>query len=221
MTPSGALGVLARAGGAALDGATRLVAARPAAKPLHPRGDVVHARLQRVGLHPPTGVDWLDEPGVDDVLVRSSRAVGLPAALPDIHGLALRVPVGDGRHGDLLLASTGLGRLSRFVLTVSWSPQGRPMTSLLPYRTPRGPLLLAAEAVTDTELELRAATPGGGWRTFGRLTPAAGGGADAMVSFNPVRNTVPGLDNYEWVRRLREPAYRRARRTRGEPPQAL
>lgn len=217
---SSALDAVARLGGAALSGATRLVAVRPAAKPLHPRGDVLHARLQRVGARPPTGVAWLDGPGTDDVLVRSSRAVGLPGVLPDIHGLAIRVPVGDGRHGDLLLASTGLGRLTRFVLTASRSPQGRPMTSLLPYRTQRGPVLLAAEGVSDNQYELRVASPGGEWRTFGHLTLASTSGADAMVSFDPVRSTLPGLDNFEWVRRLREPAYRRARHTRGDAPEA-
>jgi hypothetical protein len=34
------------------------------------------------------------------------------------------------------------------------------------------------------------------------------------VSFDPTRNTVPGLENYDWVRRLREPSYGTARHTR-------
>ena len=206
---------LAGLGGAALAGATRVVAAaREAAKPLHPTGAVMPARLTRSGARPPTGVPWLDEPGTDEVLVRESRAVGLPGGVPDIFGLAVRVPLDGGRQGDLLFASTGLGRVGRFVLTPAWTPYGRPMTTLLPYRTPRGPLLLAATAAGDTELELSCATPGGAWRSFGHLTLSRTAGADPLVSFDPLLNTVPGLENYDWVRRLREPAYWTARRSR-------
>ena len=75
-------------------------------------------RLVRTGSGEPSGVPWLDAVGEDEVLVRFSRAIGLPRALPDIHGIAMRVPAED-RFGDLLLASTGLGRLTRFVLTAS------------------------------------------------------------------------------------------------------
>ena len=100
------------AGGQLLRAATGVVAARPAAKPLHPRGSVVRGTLRRTGAAERTGAAWLDDAGEDSVLVRQSRAVGLPAPVPDIFGLALRVPTGEGRHGDLLLASTGLGRLT-------------------------------------------------------------------------------------------------------------
>jgi len=64
-----------------------------------------------------TGAAWLDDAGEDDVVVRLSRAVGLPPPAPDVFGLALRVPTAGGRYGDLLFASTGLGRLTRFTLT--------------------------------------------------------------------------------------------------------
>ena len=94
----------ASAGGAALSGATRIVSAvRPVAKPLHPRGDVVTGRLRRSGGGPATGSQWLDGPGSDEVLVRRSRALGLPTGLPDIHGQAVVAidyavsPADDGR----------------------------------------------------------------------------------------------------------------------------
>src|SRR5919199_4303697 len=104
-------------GGQALRAATITVAAaRPAAKPLHLEGSVVTGRLERLG-GLSTGAAWLDQAGEDEVLVRQSRAVGLPQVAPDIFGVAIRVPVPGGRHGDLLFASTGLGRLSRFTLT--------------------------------------------------------------------------------------------------------
>lgn len=203
------------AGGAGLAGAVRLVTAvRPDAKPLHPRGDVVTARLRRTGANPPTGSAWLDGSGSHEVLVRRSRAVGLPDGLPDIHGLAVRVPLEGGGHGDLLLATTGTGRLTRFVLTVGRTPCSRPMTTLLPYRTPTGPRLLATVARSETRLVLAHASPGGVWHPFADLVLSGAAGPDALVSFDPVRNTLPGLGNYEWVRRLREPGYGTARISR-------
>lgn len=203
-------------GGAVLAGAVRLVAAaRPAAKPLHPRGAVERARLTRTGARPRTGVPWLDEAGEDRVLLRRSRAVGLPAGLPDIHGLALRVPVTADRHADLLLATTGLGAVTRFLLTASRTPQGRPMTTLLPYRGPHGPLLLAAVAEGSDSFRLLCGPARGDWRPFAelRVEPEAEA-PDPLLSFDPVLNPVPGLRLYEWVRRLREPGYAAARGSR-------
>jgi hypothetical protein len=203
------------AGGALLAAATRSVAAvRPAAKPLHPAGDVVTGRVYRRGLRPGTGVAWLDEPGEDEVLVRLSRAIGLPGTMPDIHGLALRVPVPGGGFGDLLLASTGFGRLTRFVLTASRSAQGRPMTTLLPYRTSTGPLLIGARADGVETFELSCAPAGGDWRPFADLRLCRLPADDAPVSFDPVRHQLPGLEQYPAVARLREPAYHTARGSR-------
>lgn len=207
----------AAAGGQALRGATALVAAlRPARKPLHPRGDVVRATLTRFGARPATCVPWLDEPGEDWVQLRVSRAVGLPRFLPDIHGMALRVPTPKG-YGDVLLASTGTGRLTRFVLTAAHEPGGRPMSTLLPYRTPSGAVLLGATEVGPGRWSLAVASPQGPWRPFADLVRSDETG-DADVSFDPVRNTIPGLEVAGWVRRLREPSYRTARRSRSAGP---
>jgi len=209
----------ARAGGAALAGATRALAAiRPAAKPLHPLGRLRTARVERHGCTRPTGVAWLDEPGADEVLVRVSRAVGLPEALPDIHGLAVRIPLPNGTAADLLLASTGSGRVSRFVLTASRGLEGRPLTTLLPYRTPSGPVILRARPTAPDDFELSVASPGGEWRPFAMLRLGPEAADQRRVSFDPVLNTLPGLEPYDWVRRLREPAYRVARRTRRPGP---
>jgi hypothetical protein len=204
------------AGGQILRAATGMIAARPAAKPLHPRGSVVHGTLHRSGSEDRTGARWLDQSGDDQVLVRHSRATGLPSPIPDIYGLAIRVPTDGGRRGDLLFASTGLGRLTRFTLTPATSPHRRPMTTLLPYRTPAGALLLSAVFQADSKVELAWAIRSGAWNTFAELSldddPADAG--DLLVSFDPVRNVLPGLETYEWVRRLREPAYATARRSR-------
>lgn len=213
--------LLPSAGGAALGVVFSVVSRiRPAAKPLHPRGRLVSATVRRTGLHPPVGVAWLDEPGRDDVLARVSRAVGLPPPVPDIGGLAVRVLETSGREADLLFATTGLGALSRYVLRFSRSPHTRPHSTLFPYRTPTGAVVLAAVPWADgAGYDLLCATAAGPWRRFGQIelgqTPAVAP-PDPLVSFDPVRNTLPGLEPLAWVRRLREPAYASARRARGD-----
>jgi len=214
--------VASSAGGQVLRAATGIVAVRPAAKPLHPRGAVVRGDLRRAGaptLGPAdrSGVPWLDEAGDDEVLVRQSRSVGLPEGFPDVHGLAVRVSTPGGGYGDLLFATTGLGRLTRFVLTPARTPYERPMTTLLPYRTPSGGVLLCAAFRDDTSIELGWAIRSGAWHPFAELSlhPDPGGDEDPAVSFDPVGHTLPGLETYDWVRRLRQPSYRTARRSRG------
>lgn len=211
---------LAATGGAALGAAARTIAlVRPAAKPLHPRGEVLTGRLRRAGTLSPTGVPWLDaaseDPEGEEVLVRRSRAVGLPAPVPDIHGLAIRVPLPGGGtpYGDLLLASTGLGLMSRFVLVPTRDPASRPLTTLLPYRSPVGPLVLGARPAGRDAFELSYAVGSRPFEVFAELelSPTR---ADPLVSFDPVENGIPGLEQYGWVTRLREPAYALARRSR-------
>jgi hypothetical protein len=185
-------------------------------KPLHPAGSVSPAVLHRLG-GGRSGVAWLDRPGEDEVLVRQSRSVGLPRWAPDVFGLAVRVPTGAGRHGDLLFSNTGLGPLSRFLLVPTRSLTARAMGTLLPYRSSLGPLLLSAVHHDSTTVALSWARGTGPWCRFATLTlaEAPSGESDAPVCFDPVRNTVPGLENYDWVRRLREPSYAAARRSRG------
>jgi hypothetical protein len=206
--------------GSLLASATGAVASlRRARKPLHPRGEVLAGRIYRrgrdaaTGTSGTTGVAWLDEPGEDDVDVRRSRAIGLPSWLPDIHGLAVRVRTAAG-EGDLLLATTGHGRISRFTLTASRQAQQRPMTTLLPYRTPTGPVLLGLEALGDETYDLSWARPRGGWHVFGTLYLTTRHGDDVAISFDPISHQLPGLRQYPTVVRLREPAYLRARRSR-------
>jgi hypothetical protein len=192
---------------------------RPSGRPLHPTGSVGRGVLRRRGGDVPSGVAWLDEPGEDEVLVRASRSAGLPAPLPDVFGLAVRVPTGPQAYGDLLLASSGAGPLSRFVFTPALRPGNRVLTTITPYRTDGGPVLLSADHRTDRVVELAWARGRGPWHGFAalQLGEESVGGSDAGVTFDAMRNTVAGLEVYDWVRRLREPSYRSARRSRGLP----
>lgn len=208
------LSVPARVVGSALATSISAIArVRPAQKPLHPHGEYAQAVLTRNGIPTaPTGVPWLDAPGSDRATVRLSRAVGLPQGWYDVQGFAVRVDLETG-HADLLFASTGLGRLTRFVLTISASVGGRPYTTLLPYRGPHGPLLLAARAESERAFELFVATGTGPWTVLGRIQ-LEGPYSGPTISFDPIRFTLPGLPPYAWVRAIRLPAYRAARRSR-------
>ena len=211
---------LARALGAALRLAfAALSRVRPSAKPLHPRGTVLAGVISRHGLDVPVDVPWIDHPGCDEVLVRMSRSIGLPSPLPDVYGMAIRVPCGPQRRGDLLLSTTGTSRLTRYLLLPARRPGRRTYGSLLPYRTPSGPLLIAAapRAEHGRDYDLLCARPTGPFRRFGRLRlqDSAGSEEEPSVSFDPVLNTVPDLLPYAWAARLRQGAYAAARRSRG------
>lgn len=217
--------------GAGLAAALGVVGRARRAKALHPAGAVLAGTLERHG-RARSGIAWLDARGEDGVVVRLSRGGGLPPALPDVLGLAIRwVGDDDALPVDLLLSTTGSAPFLRHVLR-PWRTGGSgPFTTLVPFRAPRGPVLLAAvpeppralpaapEALaavlarSPMTLNLAYAAPLGPWRSFGRLVVrgAVGPGVDLPVRFDPLR-TPPGLDTYPWVAALREPAYREARR---------
>ncbi len=188
---------------------------RPARKPLHPRGELHTAVIERSGLREPIGVPWIDEPGTSTGLVRMSRAIGIPTSLPDIHGLALRLPLDGRSHADILFATTGLGRLSRFVLIPAQRPGQRAYSTLLPYRTASGTVVLAAVPVGADGLvfDLACASLGGPWESFARMTLTVTTSGDSP-SYDPVLNQLPGLEYYQWAASLREGSYRAARRSR-------
>jgi hypothetical protein len=201
-----------------LFGAVGLV--RPAAKPLHPAGSVFPVTVQRYGMLDADrlGVPWIDEAGQTEGTIRFSRATGLPQTVPDIHGLALRIPDGtaDGGHADVLMATTGLGRLTRFALTPSRTRGSASYSTLLPYRSARGSVLLAAVPENDaaTVLTLAVAQSGGQWVAFADVTIHERAGSGDETSFDPVVNMLDGLTYYPWATRLREGAYRAARWSR-------
>jgi hypothetical protein len=197
-------------------------------RPIHPQGLGLAGELCRTG-NPagPSGIDWIDSPGTDQVVARFSRSLGLPQALPDILGLALRVtPSAAAAPGstaaDVLFASTGWGLPGRFLLMPRLDIAGATMTTLMPYRGRRGPVLLGlrtrklpAGSLDSGEgvLGLYWARPGGPWRECGELRLHAGADpADIPLRFDPLENQPPGAQAYDWTRRLRKPSYRAARR---------
>lgn len=206
------------AGGRGLAAVFGLLAhVRPADKPLHPRGRLFEAVVERRGLPEPVGVPWIDEPGTTSGILRLSRATGLPPTLPDIHGLALRVPVDGGRHADILMATTGMGMVSRYVLVPGACADHRAYSTLIPYETAVGALNLAAIPVPDEShaFDLACARTRADWTIFARVHLVESPSTDSP-SFDPVLNTLPGLRYYDWATRLRERSYRAARRSRAD-----
>jgi hypothetical protein len=204
--------------GRALGAAFFLLGKARGRKALHPRGEVLQGLIARHGAVGRTGVPWLDEAGTNHVAVRFSRSLGLPAPHPDILGMALRIPTQPGRFGDVLLATTGTGLLGRYVLLPTRRHGLRAYTSLFPYKTPVGPLLLAAIPTPGSprQYELAYSRPTGRWRPFGTLevTQTTYRGRDLDLSFDPVLNVVPGLETYDWAAQLRRFSYAASRRAR-------
>jgi hypothetical protein len=204
------------------------LARRRSGKPMHPSGAVYDGRLERTGGS--VGVAWLDGTGTADVVVRLSRGIGLPWPLPDLLGLAVRIP-GDDGPVDLLLSSTGLGPLTRF-LPALHRDAACTYCSIMGYRTAVGTVRLAAVpeptsrssepraqareiARRPLAFTLAAAVGRAPWRTFARLVltdPERP--LDPDVRFDAVRNPPPGLVADGPLARFRAPAYAAARRGR-------
>src|SRR5215218_5221405 len=176
---------------------------------MHPRGAVFDGVLDRQGARPETGVAWLDDAGSEPAVVRISRGAGLPAPLPDLLGLAVRLPPGP-EPVDLLLTTTGRGPLGR-LLPVPRRDAGAVYSSIMAYRSDAGPVRIAAlpqqddvpsdprplaAAVSRTGLTftLAVALGLGTWRPFARLALLAPAEPlDPDVRFDPVAHPPPGL----------------------------
>ncbi|WP_411374007.1 SRPBCC family protein [Arthrobacter sp. MPF02] len=217
---------LSVAAGQAFAGLFRLLKLVRPDRPIHPQGLGLTGELTRTG-NPfePSGIGWLDSPGLDTVEARFSRSAGLPQVLPDVLGLALRVTPGDAPgHGptDVLFSSTGWRVPGRFLLRPRLDVDGATMTTLMPYRGSSGPVLLGLRTLSlppgslsagEWVLGLYWARPTGRWRPCGELRLHAGAApGDTPLRFNPLKNQPPGAEAYLWTRRLREGSYLAAQR---------
>jgi hypothetical protein len=133
------------------------------ARVFHPRGQTRQCRLAVAG-----GTSWgarvLDEPAEHDGVVRTSRGIGLPAPLPDVDGLALRLPgLGvDGLPLDVLINSAWRFAFAPSVLSATWS-------CVLPYRTGSGRQVLLGARPQESGFTMWVAPVLGAWQPWGRL----------------------------------------------------
>lgn len=202
-------------------------------RPIHPQGVSLIGSVERFG-GTDSGISWIDTPGTAELHARLSRSVGLPKSWPDIIGLALRIADSAGSF-DILLASTGMSKAGRFVLLPHKRASAARLTSMMPYRGTKGPLLLAARTIepggalpsapeafrstleNDTwRLALYHAHPTGSWVRFGTLSLKLDAERkDTDLRFDPVLNPLPGAGTYEWTSKLRVPSYKTARGSDG------
>lgn len=128
--PSAAAPLLRRA----VEGAFRALAQLRGARAFHPRGVTFRARAT-VDL-----AGGLADREEVDAVVRLSRGAGLPAGLPDVHGVAVRFVDAHGpdHHQDLLLATTFTAPVLRHLLRPTVRLDRADATTLLPYRRPSG-----------------------------------------------------------------------------------
>lgn len=217
---AGALRLLPlRAGGVLLGAVFGAAAVLRRSKPLHPIGAVVEATWQ-VTRPADLGVPVLDSARPRRVLVRLSRAASLARTGWDIMGLALRVPGGaaDGGDADLLFATTGAGRWTRYLLAPRPGWGVGDYTTLLPLAWAGGTVVLRLQArsVTDYEVSVSTRRRGAhrptGWTVIGRLVLDGPPTADRPLRFRPVASAPAGLTAPAWVRAVRRPAYLAARR---------
>ena len=221
LRPLGRVAVLlAKVAGVLLAAAFGLAGLVRRNKPLHPVGGTSPATWQ-VTRPAGLGVPLLDDAGARRVVVRLSRAASLRRSGPDIMGLAVRVTgdAADGRDADLLFATTGTGRWSRFLLRPQPAWGVGDYTTLLPLAWHGGTVVLRLQARSVTEYALsvrvherRGVGGSAGWREVGGLVLDGPPGPDLPIRFRPVLGPPLGLTVPAWIRSVREPAYVVARR---------
>jgi len=178
------------------------------ARIFHPRGT---ARLATVT------VDGGDHPlhvlaGTHDAVVRTSRGIGLPAPLPDFHGVAIKLlnAHGPGGHQDLLLVSSAAPVGARHLLVPVVEQLGEPRySSLVRYRNAGGERFLVGAAPDgDDRFVLSTATVLSPWVVVGAVELGAelDDAASGALRFSPW-HTGGGITPVGALNRLRRGAY--------------
>jgi hypothetical protein len=198
----------------------------------HPVGVMASGSLERLA---PPGKGLPVESS--EVVARVSKALGLPGGIPDLIGLALRLPpqAFAPTPWDILMVSAGSGLLTRFALhpVTSWRTT---MTTLMPvkydgqYWWVRAQLTAGLDEVGLSLDRISAAVSHGclafqldqaqGTGQFEplaqmRLTKVITGGPSSDVNFDPTTHSAPGVKLApEWLTDIRRRAYERSRRGR-------
>jgi hypothetical protein len=200
------------------------------ARVFHPRGVLLSGTVDRLA-EEGHGLPLVSGP----VIARFSKAVGLPGALPDIGGLALRVPSTDPSRPDwdVLLVTVFRGLLGRAVLRPVTAWHGPVFSTLAPLDHDGQTWWLRATVATDVDaaglsldavaaqvraggvrIDVEQALGTGDFSPLARVT-LTGEAQAGDVSFDPVRNRAPGVRLLPgWLNDLRESAYRRSRQGR-------
>ena len=180
------------------------------AKSLHPYGAVYEGTVRiRGGVDGIPADSLLGRPAEYHALVRISRSLGLPESLPDLMGIALRLPDvhGPGRHQDLLMVTSVDAPLLHHVFLPVRDPRRRPYSSSLPYRIGDRLWLIGARARGEQRFDLLVAPMMGFFAPVGELELGARLPDELEgTRFNPW-NTGGGLEPATFLNRLRDYAY--------------
>ncbi|HEX9969165.1 MAG TPA: hypothetical protein VGB03_03430 [Acidimicrobiales bacterium] len=161
-------------------------------------------------------------PGPHRAVVRLSRGLGLPDSLPDVLGLAVKVPdaYGPGRDQDFLFATSGRSPAGRHLLVPTRDVRRRPYSTLLFFRIGEDLFVLGAfpEEGEPLRFRLAAARATAEWVPVGRVEVGAELPAEVSecLRFNPA-NTSGGIALVGPLNRLRDPAYRASQDARPTP----
>ena len=119
------------------------LARRRSGRAVHTRGTVLDATLT---VEPGSATGRaLGHPQRRSAVVRASKSIGLPGRIPDLLGMAVRIPTADGVF-DVLFASVGRRGPARLVLRPSGTWWGQPFSTVLPYVVDGQQLLLGLQA---------------------------------------------------------------------------
>jgi hypothetical protein len=211
----------------------RLGAAVRHGRPFHPDGALAEGILERVA-PPDQGLPMES----CDVIGRVSKAVGLHGALPDIAGLAWRIPPPPDLRScspwDVLLASTLAGSAGRVILRPLFSWSGATFSSLMPLRFEGGLWWVRARLITDidapglsldairhqiasggVELDIEQAAGTGGFLPLARLILRHLDPSCDDIAFDPTMHSDPEVELApRWLSDFRRAAYRRSREGR-------
>ncbi|PQP11817.1 hypothetical protein C5613_43145 [Rhodococcus opacus] len=210
-------------------------ALRGGARVFHPRGLVATGHIE-------LGSPWwtLTTGTPIDVVARLSGGVGTPSGVPDVLGLALKIPLDPpDAEWDLLLASSGTSAVTRILPLPARGWSSARYSSLMPYSSnrtdtrwvlavPVGPhpattsLDALRQSLADSPLRFRldlvSATGSpvpAGQVTLTRVQDLPN---DEQPTFDPVLHCPPGLAlRPAWLAGVRVGAYRGSRHGRGEP----
>ena len=194
----------------------------------HPAGVLAEGILERVA--PPA--DGLPMNSCD-VIARISKGVGLPGALPDIAGLAWRIPPPQDLHScgpwDVLLASTAAN--SRLILAPARNWSSTTFSSLMPLRF-RGDLWWVRARVAtaidepglsldtinnqldagEIDFDIDQAPATGRFAPLARLTLRNLDPSSDDIAFDPVLHSDDEVELVpRWLAAIRRAAYRRGR----------
>lgn len=205
----------------------RRLAGLRSARAFHPVGRMGSGTLRLDDAHGALG--GVLGTGQHPVRVRLSRGAGLPGRLPDFLGVAVRI---EGPNPvDLLFTTTGRPSALRWLVVPARRWTSRPYSTVLPYRSPGGDVLLAlvprrdslsggsVESLSDVgpgqpfELDVVEGRRLGHWRKVGRLTVESVGD-DERLAFDPMLHAHPRLRPVRFLSGVREAAYQGSRRGR-------